>query len=649
MSVFEAFITHVESVGPLLKFWVQLNRNDAVSVERLILQVKDKFEKQVSTPKIIQIGTVCCAKYSDGCYYRARITNTLPLEKVIVHFIDYGNTETVAVSDIRTLNERELQPLVQLTGQATEFFLAGLLSPRGSWDDSSLTYIKQLVCYEVLKCLMVRVVNDKKLIRIEYQNKDLAAIIIEKNIGVEDSFNAQERLIQGYFSLSSVSPLSELLLTPPPTQQVQPQFNYPILPAVRVMNTPQQMVVPVIQPPIRESINIFTSPKLEIHSEHMVYVSCVEDGPSAFTVQLQVTEDLLSSLMNEINSSSPIPFTQPLMPGSVCLGRFTDGKTLCRAVVSEVLYDKCKLYYVDFGASEILPYSEIYELPQKFFNVKVMAIRFALSGLTNLDINNELKSYFINLVTEKLLCLKVTLPEGPPLKQYCELYLEGRSIYQLLLEKKKMELQQPVFLDYQPYATLSAGRKEVVKVSYVDHLSNFYVQLLINREALNSVMLAVDSTCTSTSRQLRENELRPGLPCCSLYREDEKWYRAKVLSVVSDLIEVLYVDYGNTDKISLSSLKCIEPDLVNILKPQAIPCCLSGYENNVNDELSIQFEKDTLEKTLTMVVVGSLENGKLLVDLYDSATGKRINIGDGEKISQATEIQQTTGSDGKSF
>jgi tudor domain-containing protein 1/4/6/7 len=298
--------------------------------------------------------------------------------------------------------------------------------------------------------------------------------------------------------------------------------------------------------------------------------------------------------------------------------------TLCRAVVTAVLEDKCRLYYVDFGNSEILPYSDIFELPQQFINPKVMALRFSLAGLKNLTITDEVKSYFKELVTEKLLHLRVVAPEGPPIKQYGELRLSGTNVLDLLVKKMK---EKEVRCSFPMMPIPSVGTRDSVKVSYVVNASSFYVQLETNTEALKSVMLAVETICSDGAPFLEADQLQIGLPCCAQYSEDEKWYRAKILSFSSSLVEVMYVDYGNSDSVLLSSLKPINPSLVKILNPQAISCCLNGFQDNVNEDLAVEFENMILDKTLTIVIVDKLPDDKILVELYSGSLGSCVSVG----------------------
>lgn len=639
----EIFVTYVENDGPLLRLWAQLERTQATLVERLILQLSEEFERGLGIPSAVTVGQLCCARYSDGVYYRARVTRPADISagQVAVHFIDYGNSEVVSVNDIRSLEESLATRLASVSDQATEFFLAGVIPLTDSWDESSLAFIRQTLCYEELKSVVIAHVGSKHLIRVFYNNEDFAKILIANKIGVAISINAQQLLLQSYYGLGSVVPQYPNFTVPPSPRMLMSRLQHqavtvPPVPAARMESSSQQVLGNV--PSFQETARIFTSPVLELNSEHMVYVSYVEDGPSSFAVQLQAAEGTLSTVMDEINSIPAIPLTQPLMPGSVCLGRFTEDKTLCRAVVMSVLDDKCRLYYVDFGNSEILPYSEIFELPQQFINPKVMALRFALAGLKNLTITDNIKSYFKELVTEKLLRLRVVPPEGPPLKQYGELNLNGTNVLDLLVQKMK-EKQVPPNFPVLPIPPI--GLRDSVKVSYVINVSTFYVQLETNREALKSVMLAVEAICSGAAPFLELDQLQVGLPCCAQYSEDEKWYRAKILSVSSGLVEVMYVDYGNTSSVPLSSLKCIDPSLVKILSMQAIPCCLSGFQGNVNEDLAAKFEEITLDKTLTMVVIDKLPSDVILVELYSDSWGSHVNIG-AQLLSSETS-KETTG------
>ena len=56
------------------------------------------------------VGLPCVAKFSfDNKWYRARVTELGPSGLVTVMYVDYGNTETLPLSDIRKLLQRFLE------------------------------------------------------------------------------------------------------------------------------------------------------------------------------------------------------------------------------------------------------------------------------------------------------------------------------------------------------------------------------------------------------------------------------------------------------------------------------------------------------------------------------------------------------------
>jgi len=280
---------------------------------------------------------------------------------------------------------------------------------------------------------------------------------------------------------------------------------------------------PLLPPPVQEAL-VFKSRVLDVGSNHEVFISHVEDGPQKFSIQVQSTRAILTRLMNEINSHPKQPLQEPPLPGSVCLGRYKDiggDRVLCRAVVMSVMEHKCKLYYVDFGHTEVLPYTDIFQLPPEYINPKVLSIRFTLSGLKELNISQEMKEYFKELVYRRLLILHVRPPEGPPLIQYGDLYDNGVNVKDML--KKAFPAPPtmvPITYSYPQLRRLSKDFQEVVHVSYVESCKKFFVQLDSGIKSLESIMAGLTQYATTAST-LNIAQLKTGLPCAALY--DSQW------------------------------------------------------------------------------------------------------------------------------
>jgi len=275
-------------------------------------------------------------------------------------------------------------------------------------------------------------------------------------------------------------------------------------------------------PPVQEAL-VFKSRVLDVGSDHEVLVSYVEDGPQKFSVQVESTRDILTHLMNEINNRPKQPLQEPPLPGSVCLGRYTGDGVLCRAVVMSVMEHKCKLYYVDFGHTEVLPYTDIFQLPSEYINPKVLSIRFTLSGLKELNITQEMKDYFKTLVWRKLLVLRVRPPEGPPLIQYGDLYENGINVKDILKKAFPAPASAPaVPITYSSpqLKRFSKDIQEIVQVSYVESCKKFFLQLDNGIKSLESIMAGLKQY-VKAAPALNMEQIKVGVPCAALY--DSQW------------------------------------------------------------------------------------------------------------------------------
>ncbi|XP_076220717.1 protein tudor isoform X2 [Nomia melanderi] len=583
------FVTHVEAEDSLLKIWGQVDKNSATCVERMILPLVEQFARSQgsvgSRTANLRVNALCCARFQNEGYYRAKVINIRP--------------------------------------DAFDFTLMHILPINGIWENKVIELIKKTLWYNEYKILIHTVINNRRFIKLWYNNEDFSELLIKRHMAVgatlQEMFRPPKCMREPevpIYQQSSKHLISNNLTSVAPMQNVNPlhcdgsdihgyQRSVPLCCAAQQKH--------MMHSPVQEAL-VFKSRVLDVPSKHEVYVSFVEDGPHKFSVQLQSTSQILSLLMRDINNHPIEPLQEPPLPGSVCLGRYTQDKVLCRAVVMSVMENKCKLYYVDFGHTEVLPYTDIFQLPSHFINPKVLSIRFTLSGVHELNVRDEMKEYFKQIVSGKLLVLHVCPPEGPPLVQYGDLYDDGKNIKNILRQAFPTPTAAPISFGYQEPAKLSKGAEEVVHVSFVETCRKFFVQLNSNTGSLESIMNCLADFC-QTAPTLSLTQLKIGLPCAALY--DNQWYRAQILGINANNVKVLYVDYGNEETIPVISLRLIHDDLIKQLEAQAIKCILNGWELlPCTQEVFNQFELLTLEKQLLLRVMDVKSDG-LIVDLYE--------------------------------
>ncbi|XP_076634241.1 protein tudor isoform X2 [Colletes latitarsis] len=658
------FVTHVEAKDSLLKIWGQVDKNAATCVERMILPLVEQFARSqgcIGPSSInLRINALCCARFQNEGYYRARVINIRTDGMVVLQFIDYGNIEVLPPREIHLLeNIPGSESLQSFPPVAFDFTLMHVLPINGIWENKIIDSIKKSLWYNEYKILIHTVINNHRLIKLRYNNEDFSELLIDRHMAVRATLQEmfRSKCVQQPQVPIYHQPSKHLInnnctsITPPQNLnllQCDGNNMHGFQRNVPLYCTAQQKHM--MQTPVQEAL-VFKSRVLDVPSEHEVYVSFVEDGPHKFSVQLQSTSQVLSMLMRDINSHPIESLQEPPLPGSVCLGRYTQDKVLCRAVVMSVMENKCKLYYVDFGHTEVLPYTDIFQLPSHFINPKVLSIRFTLSGVKELNVTDEMKEYFKQVVSGKLLVLHVRPPEGPPLVQYGDLYDDGKNIKDILRQAFPTPIAVTTITSsfgYEEPRKLLKDVEEIVHISYVESCRKFFVQLDSNIKSLESIMNCLADFC-QTAPTLSLAQLKIGLPCAALY--DNQWYRARILGINGDNVKVLYVDYGNEETVTSKSLRLMHDNLIKKLEAQAIRCILNGWEVlPCTQEIYNQFELLILEKCLRLKVMDVNSDGAV-VELYELERMESIKsqmlhiIGDDKKLisesnSQNMENQQ---------
>ncbi|XP_068252829.1 tudor domain-containing protein 6-like [Nyctibius grandis] len=174
---------------------------------------------------------------------------------------------------------------------------------------------------------------------------------------------------------------------------------------------------------------------------------------------------------------------------------------------------------------------------------------------------------------------------------------------------------------------LEVGSTVNVVVSYVENPGYFWCQLSRNCHNLKVLMAEIQEYCKISSHP----HAWPGSSCLAQYSEDEKWYRALIISEVpsAEKVEVIYVDYGNRELVSLTKLRSTNEHFLR-LEAQAFRCSLynliqpKGQDPFAWDEEAIQAFKEFVDASssdfelkCTIFALASINNKELfnIVDL----------------------------------
>ncbi|KNC21229.1 Maternal protein tudor [Lucilia cuprina] len=367
--------------------------------------------------------------------------------------------------------------------------------------------------------------------------------------------------------------------TVPHFNNFNPRYQRPPPPTqLSAINMPQPQMP--LSPPRRTTPATFKSNTLTVGQVYDVSVSFVENGPFLFSVQLVSHQDDLTDMMNQIEKVHLKQFSEKPLLGTACIARYSEDGQLYRALITGVQPTACKVAYIDYGNAELVHFRDLYEIPDEFLKFKAFALRFTLSGHKELEpIDDSLKKAFKDLVIYKNCKLKVMPLEGPPLVQYCELYLQEKNILHVLKQIQKTRL---VYAKNEPLRN-----NDIVEIRYIDSPKNFYVQKVDNIPAFEKLM--DDMFLYYNKNQNVPNHLALGAPCIVKY--DNEWYRAEVMRADSTAIIVRHVDFGYEQKVTKNLLSTIAEKHLKLPR-QAVQCCLKGFENNElsKDLATTQFE-----------------------------------------------------------
>lgn len=240
-----------------------------------------------------------------------------------------------------------------------------------------------------------------------------------------------------------------------------------------------------------------------------------------------------------------------------------------------------------------------------------MATRFALAGLEHSPVSIEMKCAFKKFVNDHLLYLTVKPKITRSALSLCDLRDEnGLNVLDVVKHAALNSYPTPVIL--------SRGTSHEIKVSYVYSCNRICVQLISKHDDLHKLMVNLQTTCPNLTT-FTPDKLKNGSPCYALFSTDNQWYRAQIINNDIHNTKIRYVDFGNEEMVSLLNLKVPDSHQLVMLRPQAIECCLNGYQNMEPDvKRDDILEELLLENEFNMKVI-EVQTGRAIVDLFDKS------------------------------
>lgn len=463
-----------------------------------ILELLDELAEEYSDVDVpllsSSVGYPCCAKfYEDDCWYRAVITNSSAVASgtIDVKFVDYGNSQTTSLKDVKGLKEKYLS----IPMQAIECSLYGV-QPEGNTTDWSLQ----------AKELFSKLTSEKH--------------IIAEICNQESSGKYQVRLTDMTGDMDMQ--LDQILIAAKYAEKTSTNTS---LTAQASQHSNVQVSKPTAEPP--KPTFSFNKEAISPGKEEKVLVSSI-DSPSEFYCMLYRTSPKLEKLMADIarhysGLGRDDEWLSSPSVGDLCCARFSEDKSWYRAIVKDVQSSgKVKVQFIDYGNYDTVIPKDVKRLAPQFselprqaigctmhricpngqdwkhmdikkfeelaleYTGKLTVISENADGMKNVELLITLKGKEVNVAEAMLLSGNARLVEGA-----C-----AQSENLPSISSKKF-----------PKLNLPLGMYEDIFITHVDDPANFWCQLVKRKDELDAVMNAVDEHCTSLTTPLRSPSL----------------------------------------------------------------------------------------------------------------------------------------------
>ncbi|XP_059173554.1 uncharacterized protein LOC131954068 isoform X2 [Physella acuta] len=371
------------------------------------------------------------------------------------------------------------------------------------------------------------------------------------------------------------------------------------------------------------SLYVFTT---HITSQELFFVH-VED-------QVEILDEIMEKLAERYTGLGPCD--KPLLnkrPGTLCAAKFTDDDNWYRAKITDVVRNGLiEVQFVDYGNTDYVSEDRVKSLDSDLVLYPVQSYRCALADVSCAQgfWSPELMVQFEDRVIDRR-CKAIFRCK----RDHDEVYLvemfdeEGNSINELFGAVKTSVRSASVSTQSSSADSIketvwSPGDTIQASVVYCDSPSLFWCQatafaneILILSEELSRLHM------TQGIKPLKQ--VTPGTVCAAKFSEDEAWYRGVVQSVSSNAAKVYFLDYGNTESVSLEFVCNLKPEMRK-LPALAVQCCLDRAHprgSSWHPGVIEKFDELVADKEFDVKVVS--RNGKICsVTLLDIVENKDI-------------------------
>ncbi|XP_062831772.1 tudor domain-containing protein 1 isoform X8 [Anolis carolinensis] len=388
-------------------------------------------------------------------------------------------------------------------------------------------------------------------------------------------------------------------------------------------------------------------------------------NPHEFYIQIKTVEvqTNIRKLSKELKNQVGINLNEYFpIKGEVGIAQSSLDQNWYRVLIKEVdiLKKNGHVLYIDYGNEDNIPLNKIKQLPKDIAQLPPCAAKCSVENA--LFVKEKWNAVSRNTVAPRLKGMRCFLTITNILRGEIPCFIvdvtlpdSGKHLHDMLLEIENVLNLKNVHIEMGNSTTGSANKSNIQEnkceskdhsdcltpkvislsigdsfwglVSHIQTPGDFFCQQIKNGSKLSKLQVSLNEHCEKIST-MKDFSPAIGEMCCAQFTEDQQWYRALVLSFVSEnTVLVDYVDYGNVEVLDLCKLRPIVPELME-LPAQAIRCTLSGVKP-VSETWSTEATsvmKKLFHNKVVIIKVLTMKENNFVVEITDDSMTPIINV-----------------------
>ncbi|XP_064604917.1 uncharacterized protein LOC135470098 [Liolophura sinensis] len=569
VSLGESCEVYVSFVNTPSEFWIQLSKSTE-AVDELMEKINmfyGALSPSENRLRSVSEGMPCVAQYpEDERWYRAVIRQYAG-ENCEVQFVDYGNSDFVTTTGLRSV----APDFFTLPVQAVKCSLNSLDTSGSDWSDKAIAKFEELTMDKPLTCKFVCC------------GKGGAT-----NVSLTDPANGADvtqTLLQAGLAQKTQVPGQRTTARSPPKNTAAP-------------------------PPAGN----FKEQLIRNEQKANVVVSWMTN-PENFWCQLVSQQQQIIKLNKSLQLQYEKSRCRGIPPNSVrkdmpVIAKFSEDGCWYRGRVVEVSSSKAQVLFVDYGNTETVACTGLQYPQESTMKIPLLAVKCKLRHIKPVGDawNPKAVSLLESVVGDEA---NAVFYQKQGDAYLIELFSGGKNASKELVKAglgKIHGASQETIPSFPKIHLVQVNSEVTVYVTSIDGVDSFWCQ--------PSFAETVDLETAYAGRTDTLVNPSVGMPCATKFSVDGLWYRAEVVQVMSSDCIVHFVDYGNAEVVKKSELKCVKPEFFEI-PVQSFHCSLNGIQDDGSIELKNKFNELTHDKELKAKITHK-EGEVFYLDLYES-------------------------------